>query len=140
MKYTKGLIRTTKDTKILINVLSNIKYNSLRWYAVRNPNCPPEILVEILKGKNNSLSSCASQNPNCPPEILAEILERKSDDDVSYCASRNPNCPKNSKIKWENMIDDIGKIKDYFVHHPKSLSTVIEAQKMISEVLVKYKY
>ena len=69
--------------------------------AARSPNCPPEILVEVLKrGKNDWVSQNAAWNENCPPEILAEVLRRGKNDKVSQFAAENPNCPPKEKIKW----------------------------------------
>ncbi len=41
-----------------------------------------------------------AKNPNCPPELLVEILKRDKDDYVSCLAARNPNCPPRAKIEW----------------------------------------
>jgi hypothetical protein len=95
MKYTRNLVRTTKNTKILIDVFSNVKYNSISRYVVENTNCPKEILVKVLrKGNSDDLSILAASHLNCPPEMLVEILKRGDDDlYISYAAARNPNCP-----------------------------------------------
>jgi len=95
MKYTIDLIRTTNDIKILTDVFSNIKYNSISRYVVENPNCPKEILVKVLsKGNNDPISFLAASHPNCPPEMLVEILKRGDNDlYVSYSAAKNQNCP-----------------------------------------------
>jgi len=48
---------------------------------VKDPNCPPEALAEVLRrGNDDWVSYCASQNPNCPPEALAEVLRRGNND------------------------------------------------------------
>ena len=77
------------------------KNDSVSQNAALNPNCPKEILAEVLKrGNNDIISRSAAMNPHCPPEILTEILKRENDDWVSYYASKNPNCPIEDKINW----------------------------------------
>ncbi len=123
MKYTEEIARETKDPKILTDILSAYNLNNTKVYdywvpecAAYNPNCPPEILVEILKkGNEDDVSKYAAGNPNCPPEMLIEVLRRKNDSRfinyVSIHAVDNPNCPpeilteilergKYDKISW----------------------------------------
>jgi hypothetical protein len=81
-----------------------------------NPNCPPEILVEVLKRrKDDYVSYYAVRNPNCPIEMLKEVLDRGNDDWISKYASQNPNCPDEAKIKWMQKTGKIVK-EDPSVH------------------------
>jgi len=83
MKYTIEIARTTKD---------------------------PKILTDILKRGNNCLVSLnAASNPNCPSEALVEVLKRGNNDGVSYWAIKNPNCPPEAIIKWMYLIGKIVK-------------------------------
>jgi len=110
MNYTLEIAQTTKDPKILTEILKEGNDNLLSWYAVENPNCPPEALVEVLKrGEDDDLSRYAVENPNCPPEALVEVLKRGNYDWVSIGAYNNPNCPTEAIIKWMQKIGKIGK-------------------------------
>ena len=110
MNYTKEIARTTKDPKILINILREGKNDWISCCAAENPNCPPEMLVEILKkGKYDDVSQYAARNINCPSEILVEVLNKGKYNWVSYIAVRNSNCPPEAKIKWMYVIGKIGK-------------------------------
>ena len=107
MKYTKEylaeakMVLTTKDSKILTDILREGKDDLFSRRAAYNKNCPKEILAEVLRrGKNDGVSHCAAGNPNCPTEILVEILKRGENDEVSNNASHNPNCPIEERIKW----------------------------------------
>ncbi|GAH18263.1 unnamed protein product, partial [marine sediment metagenome] len=51
----------------------------------------------------------ALKNLNCPPDVLRTILERGNDDKVSEYASHNPNCPIETKIRWMQATGQIGK-------------------------------
>jgi len=109
MKYTIEIARTTKDPKILTEILRG-KDNWLARNAALNPYCPREILVEILKeGKNDLISWYAACNLNCPEEILAEILKRERNDKVSEYSSNNKNCPPEARINWMMKMGKIGK-------------------------------
>jgi len=78
--------------------------------AANNPNCPPEMLTEILRrGNDNWVSRWAANNPNCPPEMLTEILRRGNNNRVSEYAAQNQNCPPLEKIKWMRAMGKIGK-------------------------------
>ena len=110
MKYTSKIAKTTKDTKILTDILMEGKNDNISCYAAGNRNCPPEILAKVLKrGEDNSVSENASKNPNCPPEMLIEILRRENDDYVSFNAIKNLNCPPEAKIKWMQVTGRIKK-------------------------------
>lgn len=91
--YTSDIAYSTKDPKILTEILREGKDDPVSQNAAGNKNCPPEMLAEILRrGKNDWVSDLAAQNKNCPPEMLTEIL-RLRHDNVAYYAVRNPNCP-----------------------------------------------
>ncbi len=65
MKYSIYVARTTKDPKILVEILKRNDNDSVSCYAALNPNCPPEMLAEILKrNKNDWTSRYAAGNPN----------------------------------------------------------------------------
>ena len=90
MKYTikylekEEIALTTKDSKILTDILRECKDDVISRMAARNYNCPPEILAEVLsRGNDDVVSWQAAANPNCPTEILAEVLRRGNDDSVS---------------------------------------------------------
>jgi hypothetical protein len=136
--YTEEVARTTKDPKILTEILRRGKDDNVSDFAVKNPNCPPEILVEILRrggkddrvscyaasnpncppkalveilrrGKNDMVSCYAAQNPNCPPEMLVEVLKRGKNNSVSYYAAFNPNCPPKEQYLWMKAIGRLTK-------------------------------
>jgi hypothetical protein len=70
----------------------------------------PKILMEILrKGENSWACGSACLNPNCPLEMLVEVLRRGKEDDVSWNAYLNPNCPLEEKIKWMQVTGQIEK-------------------------------
>jgi hypothetical protein len=70
---------------------------------VQDPNCPPEILAEVLRrGKEDVISMYAAGNINCPPEILAEVLRKGESNQISWKAVDNWNCPKEIKWLWEH--------------------------------------
>jgi|GEM_PF-3024054 len=100
--YNKYTAETTKDPKILRKILE-MGYNNFSWtthYAVENPNCPSDILVDILaRGKDDGLSHAAISNPNCPQNTLIQILARGKDDGVSRFAAISPKCPLNILIQ-----------------------------------------
>ena len=50
-----------------------------------------------------------ASNPNCPPELLAEVLRRGKDDYVSQNAAYNPNCPPEDKYNWLVKINRLSK-------------------------------
>jgi len=92
--YTVEVAKTTKDSKILTDILRKGKNDFVSCSVARNPNCPPEALTEILRrGEDDLISECAAQNPNTPPEILVEVLRRGKNDFVSCSVARNPNTP-----------------------------------------------
>jgi hypothetical protein len=122
MKYTNEYLAeeeialTTKDSKILIDILREGKDDLSSRRATYNKNCPPEMLVEVLKrGKNDGVSHCAAYNPNCPTEILVEILKKGKNDEVSCNAAYNQNCPDEARINWMMKTGRIGK-EDPSVH------------------------
>ena len=81
-------------SEILAEVLRRGKDDEVSRYAALNPNCPAEVLTEVLRrGNNDEVSYYAAKNPNCPVEVLAEVLRRGKSDVVSHCAAQNPNCP-----------------------------------------------
>ena len=99
--YSDDIAFTTKDPKILAEILRRGKSDMVSIWAAQNPNCPPEILAEVLRrGNNDDVSGYAASNLNCPPEILAEILERERHDIISKHAAMNKNCPIIPKLKW----------------------------------------
>jgi len=106
-KYTEKIVRNTKDPKILTEILRKGNGDKISWIAAQNPNCPPEILVEVLKRrKSNSVSMYsgyvsmyAAKNSNCPPEMLIKILKKGQNDNVSIYAANNPNCPKEMLVE-----------------------------------------
>ena len=63
------------------------------------------------------------RNPNCPPESLAEILNRGKNDSVSYYAARNPKCPPLAMVLW---MKATGQIKDYDPNNPKHILEEVE--------------
>ena len=136
MKYTAKIAESTKDPKILTEILKMRKDDDISQCAAQNINCPPEILTEVLKrGKNDIVSRLAANNTNCTSEMLEEILERNIDDDVSMWASRNPKCPKDAKRKWLYNIKSVKKIHDFLNKNTRSVSLLIKAQKMIEKTL-----
>ena len=63
---------------------THVDNSGAKYEQVRNPNCPPEVLAEVLRrGKDDEVSCYAAGNPNCPPEVLAEVLRRGNDNRVS---------------------------------------------------------
>ena len=42
----------------------------------------------------------AAYNPNCPSEVLVEVLKRGNDDEVSRYAASNQNCPPKARLEW----------------------------------------
>jgi len=96
--------------EVLAEVLRRGKDDNVSYYAAKNPNCPPEALTEVLRrGKNDLVSRNAAQNPNTPPEALVEVLRRGEDDLVSRYASKNPNTPPKALIDWMRATGKIGK-------------------------------
>jgi len=92
--YTGEVAQTTKDPKILTDILRMDKNDWVSYFASSNPNTPPEILTDILRrGKDDDVSRFAASNPNCPPEALTEVLRRGKDDLISGNAASNPNTP-----------------------------------------------
>ena len=103
MKYTKEIARNTKDPKILTEIFrtSDPWDEYICKCAIINPNCPPEILAEVLRReKDDPYSWHAVYNSSCTPEMLAEVLERGKDDYVSRNAALNPNCPPEARTNW----------------------------------------
>ena len=103
-EYSAREIRYTTDSDVLAEVLRRDDdiYNDafLSLYAVENPNCPSEALVEVLRrGKNDEISGMAAFNLNCPPEVLVEVLRRGENNDVSYYAAANPRCPSEALVE-----------------------------------------
>ena len=116
MKYTEEYLEkaeialTTKDSKILTDILREGKDDVISRRAARNYNCPPEILAEVLRReKDDDVSHWSASNPNTPPEMLAEVLKRGKNNWVSHYVSSNPNCPPESIINWMYAIGKIGK-------------------------------
>ncbi len=71
MQYTEEIARTTKDPKILVEILKRNNDDDVSKSAAINPSCPPEMLVEILKRNiDNFVSRYAAYNRSCPREIL----------------------------------------------------------------------
>src|SRR3989304_6478275 len=87
---------------------------------VKDPNCPPELLTEVLRrGKDDWVSRYAANNPNVPPELLTEVLRRGKDDWVSRYAARNPNCPPEEKWLWKNTASNPLGYLDYLDASPE---------------------
>jgi hypothetical protein len=104
---------------------------------VNNPNCPPEILVEVLRmGKDDWVSRYAAKNHNCPPETLAEVLRRGNDDGVSYSAYNNDNCPIEEKWIWKNtVIDPLGFLN--YVDDPPEIKNNPKIVKVVKIYLIE---
>ena len=93
--------------------------------ALANPICPVDVLVNIHKSRLNEFSipykERVLENPNCPPNILGEVVESKKMDYLRYIAAANPNCPTQSLEKAIN-ITNFGDIFDLgmsIVKNPK---------------------
>jgi len=108
MKYTRKIAVTTKDPKILTEILREElrrgNNDDISCDAITNPNCPDEVLVELLRKKKNGIVSWYAAEYTNYKEILVEVLKRGNDDTVSRYASENPNCPPEARIKWMQAI------------------------------------
>ena len=58
----------------------------MNWYKIAENN----ITLEMV------------QNPDCPPEILAEVLRKGESNPISWKAIDNWNCPKEIRWLWEH--------------------------------------
>ena len=112
--YTDKVAKNKKtDPKILERIIKETMEegaeNSVVWYAIRNPNCPPKILEKILERDIDDYCSFeAVKNINCPPKVLGNILSRNNNDFMSQYASKNPNCPVSALEKRLGRgIDDV---------------------------------
>ena len=100
----KGLLkRLKKPYCIESDFIQETKNIKLLYYILRK-KCK-----NMYKNKkyNTVIHQTAAKNPNCPVELLLEVLERGEDDDTSLLASENPSCPSEYRIKW---LYKIGKI------------------------------
>jgi len=99
--YTIELARTTKDPKILADILRRGKDDEVSWNAAYNPSTPPDALAEVLRrGNDDYVSWNAASNPSSPPDALAEVLRRGNNDLVSYNAASNPSSSPFDVYKW----------------------------------------
>jgi hypothetical protein len=71
---------------------------------VQDPDCPPEILTEVLKKGDDVVSQYAALNPNCPPNVLKDILRKGKDDIISRHVVLNPNCPQEERWLWQSTV------------------------------------
>jgi len=97
--------------EILVEVLKRKKDNDVSCDAVLNPNFPSQILAKIIRDNTNHdiIRLCAVENPNCPIDVLEEILARKKYDLLAQYASKNKNCPLKAKIEWMIAVGKITK-------------------------------
>jgi len=110
MKYTIKLARTTKDPKILVDIIRQYGDEPISYMALVNKYCPIEMIIEILKRDVDDWLSCLAVTiPQLPSEILEEILKKGKDDWVSSQSIRNPNCPYEARINWMIKTGKIGK-------------------------------
>ena len=66
--YTIELARTTKDPKILADILRRGKDDEVSWNAAYNPSTPPDALAEVLRrGNDDYVSWNAASNPSSSP-------------------------------------------------------------------------
>jgi hypothetical protein len=104
---------------------------------VKDPNCPPAILAEVLRtGKDDIICGYSALNPNCPPKALAEVLMRGKADDVSCHAANNLNCPPEYKWLWENTVMDTFGFLDY-IDAPPEIKNNPEITQMVKKELLK---
>ena len=99
--YTVELAQTTKDPKILADILRRGNNDNVSYYAASNPSTPPDALAEVLRrGKNDWVSQNVALNPSTPPDVLTEVLRRGNNDWVSQNASENPSSSPFDVYKW----------------------------------------
>lgn len=60
--------------------------------------------MKIIRISQQEITLEMVKDTNCPPDILAEVLKRGNDDRISWEAARNPNCPPKEKWIWKNLI------------------------------------
>ena len=73
----------------------------LNWYKLATTTKDPKILADILRrGNDDYVSWNAASNPSTPPDALAEVLRRGNNDGVSQCAARNPSSPLDDVYNW----------------------------------------
>jgi len=99
--YNEGNLRYTMDLDLLKEVIrEGHDFWPARW-AMQNLNCPPELIVDVLRREQYDLiSTYAINHRNCPTSIIEEILARGKDDTVSHYAANRSHCPIEAKIKW----------------------------------------
>jgi len=79
MKYTEDDIKTdttiitTKDPKILIDILREGNNNLVSYWASRNPNCPPEVKI-------NWMMKTGKIGKEDPKKHIIEYENNKEDD------------------------------------------------------------
>ena len=82
----------------------------LNWYKLATTTKDPKILADILRrGNDDYVSWNAASNPSTPPDALAEVLRRGNDDLVSQYAAKNPSSSPFDVYKWYEAIGKITK-------------------------------
>jgi hypothetical protein len=81
------------------------RYTTVNDYMARNPNLPPEILIEMFNAGETGLVSPAL-NPNCPPEIMWKIFNR-NDRIANVWLATNPNLPEELVVRLAELDDSL---------------------------------
>jgi len=118
--YSINLAQGTKDPQILTEILRNRNVNSRSYASLYD----------------NYVAQIAARNPNCPPEILEEILRKGGNDLVSQFAAKNPNCPIDARIQWmrdtgQIATEDPTKHKIEMVNKPETNTDLNELRNLI---------
>lgn len=93
----KNVAANSKTHPSTLEKLAEDENIYVQQMAVKNPNCP----TQVLKEKAKELPEYVIQNPKCPPEILKELAD--SDNKyVKNIIAKNPNCPKETLEKLVN--------------------------------------
>jgi hypothetical protein len=103
-----AIIDKNSSPEFLREVIETNGDNYYSCWAIRNENCPIDIIENTLKGyKDNNMSRCAVLNPNCPEYLLINILNLNRYDLLSHYASINDKV----KYKRSNWLKNVKKDK-----------------------------
>ena len=103
-------LEMAKNPNTSQDILRKILLRDRGWHrfiidkALKNPNCPPDVLKTMLERRDKEdwiwASEIAAANPNCPvdaiEEVVLEELEKENQTRTSWVsqyAALNPNCP-----------------------------------------------
>ena len=97
--YNETVAQQTTDPTILQKILQLGNEDEVSQFAVQNPNCPPELIIDIVATRLNNkpssvVASCAVSNVNCPEQAFELAIANGNLNAIAVSAVKNLRFPQ----------------------------------------------